>query len=384
MFPRLLKPIKQQSFFLLGPRGTGKSTWVGEHYPTALKIDLLNESVFQEFLRNPSSLEAVVEGQKSQTIIIDEVQRLPELLNEVHRMLESKKTGVNRKYQFILTGSSARKLRKSGVNLLAGRAWSKRFFPLTAVELGDRFNLLQSLKFGHLPEVYSSPDPKSYLKSYVGTYLREEIIQEAVVRNLSSFTKFLESAAFSQGGVVSLQSIARDCGVDAKTVSSYFTVLEDLLIGYRVPVFQKKTKRELTTHPKFYYFDVGVYRTLRRQGPLDSADEIEGASVESLVFQELNATITQLDFNYDISFYRTRDKKEVDFILYGESGFKAIEVKKSDRYRNSDLDSLLIFLDEFPQASAYLFYGGERRLKVSGIDIIPLQEALPILPELLR
>ena len=211
MFPRLLKPIKQQSFFLLGPRGTGKSTWVEENYPTALKIDLLNEGVFQEFLRDPTRLESAVTGHKSDTIIIDEVQRLPELLNEVHRILETKKTDVKRKYQFILTGSSARKLRKSGVNLLAGRAWSKRFFPLTAVELGEKFNLVESLRFGHLPEVFASSDAKTFLKSYVGTYLREEIIQEALVRNLSTFTRFLESAAFSQAGVLSLQAIARDC-----------------------------------------------------------------------------------------------------------------------------------------------------------------------------
>ena len=383
MFPRLLKPIKQQSFFLLGPRGTGKSTWVEENYPTALKIDLLNEGVFQEFLRDPTRLESAVTGHKSDTIIIDEVQRLPELLNEVHRILETKKTDVKRKYQFILTGSSARKLRKSGVNLLAGRAWSKRFFPLTAVELGEKFNLVESLRFGHLPEVFASSDAKTFLKSYVGTYLREEIIQEALVRNLSTFTRFLESAAFSQAGVLSLQAIARDCGIDAKTVNSYFNLLEDLLIGYRVPVFQKKSKRALTQHPKFYYFDVGVYRTLRRQGPLDSSDEIEGASVETLVFQELNAIIALLDLNYDISFYRTRDQKEIDFILYGESGFKAIEVKKTDRLRDSDLDTLRSFLEEYPQAEGYLFYGGNRNLNLSGIKVIPLQEALPSLPELL-
>ncbi len=378
MIPRTLNSLKKQSYFLFGPRGTGKSTWIKASYPDAFRIDLLDEALFQDYLRDPRTFQREIEGQTSEVILIDEIQRLPSLLNDVHRLMEDKK-----KYQFIMTGSSARKLRKSGTNLLAGRAWTKMLFPLTAVELGEKFNLRQSLLYGHLPSVFFTPDPLRYLKSYVGTYLREEIQQEAHVRNLGTFSRFLESAALSQASVLSLQSIARDCGVDRKTIESYFQLLEDLMIGHRLPAFQKKTKRKLSTHPKFYYFDVGVYRTLRRVGPLDEPSEIDGASIETLVFQELRATLSNLELNDELSFYRSSDKIEVDFVLYGESGLTAIEVKKSDRLRDSDLDSIKSFIEDYPKARGFLFYGGNRRMSISGIQIIPLEEALQTLPTII-
>jgi predicted AAA+ superfamily ATPase len=378
MIPRSIKPLKKQSFFLFGPRGTGKSTWVKAAYPEAFRVDLLNEAVFQEYLRDPSAFEKELKAQQSQIVLVDEIQRLPGLLNDVHRIMEDEK-----KYQFILTGSSARKLRKAGTNLLAGRAWTRKLFPFTAVELQERFNLRSSLTFGHLPEVFFSSDPKMYLKSYVGTYLREEIQQEALIRNLAAFARFLESAALSQASVLNIQTIARDCGVDRKTIDAYFNLLEDLMIGFRLPVFQKRSKRKIITHPKFYYFDVGVYRTLRRMGPLDDPNEIDGASVETLVFQEIRATLSNLELDDELSFYRNHDQVEVDFVLYGDSGFTAIEVKKSDRFRDSDLDSLKKFLEEFPKARGFLFYSGSKRMLVDGIQVIPLTEALLSLPDII-
>lgn len=192
--------------------------------------------------------------------MIDEIHRVPELLNEVHRLIEKKK------HAFVLTGSSARKLK---------RAFVKQMHPLTARELGDQFELAKSLRHGQLPAAYLGQDPQQYLKSYVGVYLREEVQMEAQVRNLALFSRFLEAAAFSQASVLSVASVAKDCGVDRKTAENYFQLLEDLLIAVRLPVFSRRAKRKMTVHPKFYYFDAGVYQAIRPRGPLDSAEEIQ-------------------------------------------------------------------------------------------------------------
>ena len=382
--PELLTPRKKVVFFSsdpLGPRGTGKSTWTRAHFPKALRFDLLDQSLFQELLRNPARFEERVRAQNfsgiEQTVVIDEIQRLPELLNGVHRLIED--TGL----RFVLTGSSARKLRKQGTNLLAGRARLRTMHPLTAKELGCDFDLQKTLRVGNLPCAYTSSDPKDYLASYVGVYLREEVQQEALVRNLARFTDFLEVAAFSQGTVLSVQAVARECGVDRKTAENYFGLLEDLLLACRIPVFRRKAKRCTTQQPKFYYFDVGVYRTLRRQGPLDNAEEIDGPAVETLVLQELRATIANLHLDLELFFWRTASKHEVDFVIYGPAGLIAIEVKRSDRLRDKDLQSLRLFGKDYPQATTYVFYGGDQRYQIGEIEVIPLTQALPQLDNLL-
>jgi predicted AAA+ superfamily ATPase len=376
MFARLLEP-PSGSCLLFGPRGTGKSTWTRACFPGALVLDLLDYATYAELLARPDRLAQIVAGASEKTVVIDEVQRLPELLNEVHRLIEQRGT------QFVLTGSSARKLRRSGINLLAGRARTIAMHPLTAVELGDRFDLARSMRLGHLPTAQVADDPQRYLASYVGTYLREEVMAEALTRNLDAFSRMLTAASFSQASVLSMTSVARDCGVNRKTVEGYFDLLEDLLIAFRLPVFQRRAKRDLTTHPKFYFFDAGVYRAIRPRGPLDPVEEIDGAAIETLVAQELRAINDAFDLGYQLSFWRTRTGHEVDFVLYGERGLVAIEVKRSSRYREQDLAGLRVFGDDYPMARRFLFYGGDRDYEIDGIRVVPLARALPDLPTIL-
>lgn len=371
MFPRNYKQPKDKSFFLFGPRGTGKTTWLKEALPEARRIDLLDEALFQRYLREPQAFYEEVLATPSKWVVLDEVQRLPGLLNYVHKLIEEKRIC------FALTGSSARKLKKENANMLAGRALDRHFFPLTAAELGDAFVLQRSLLFGHLPMAVTSEDPKRYLDAYVGTYLREEVQQEALVRNLAVFSRFLESLALSQASVISAQAIATDLGIDRKTVQSHIDLVEDLLIGTRLQPFQKRAKRKLTSRPKFFYFDVGVYRALRPRGPLDSVDEIDGAALETLVLQELRAHIEQNELDLAIHFFRTQSKTEVDFVCYGGDGFSAIEVKRSARLRPADFDGLKVFHEDYPEAKCFFLYLGEEERLVDGyIHVIPVQKAL--------
>jgi len=377
MYSRLLKPSHSKSFFLFGPRGTGKTTWVKTTYPDAVYIDLLEAEVFNGLLANPQRLENFIPVDFGGRVIIDEVQRIPEILNEVHRLIEK------RRYKFILTGSSARKISKKGQNLLAGRALTCFMFPLTARELDGDFNLKHSLAYGHLPCVYTESDPSGYLESYVKTYLEEEIRQEGLTRNLGAFARFLESASFSQGAVLNISEVARDCAVERKVVENYFSILEDLLIAHRLPVFSMRAKRRLVARPKFYFFDTGVFRTLRPSGPLDSPEEIEGGALESLFLQELIALNSYLRRGYRIFYWRTSNGVEVDFVLYGKGGLKAFEVKRTGRFSEKMLNGLKGFLNDYPVAKAYLIYGGTRRMWSGKIEIIPAEEAIRKLPEIL-
>ena len=377
MYKRLLKIPDNKSFFLFGPRGTGKTTWVKENFKTGLYIDLLEAELFNDLLANPQRLENLIPKNFDNWVVIDEIQRIPDLLNEVHRLIEKYK------YKFVLTGSSPRKLRKKGQNLLAGRALSLKMHQFTALELGNKFNLEKSLKYGNLPSVYSESDPQKYLESYVKTYLEEEVRQEGLTRNLSAFSRFLESASFSQGSILNISNVAQDCSVERKVVSNYFNILEDLLIAYRVPPFLKKAKRKLVSHPKFYVFDVGIYRTLRPKGPLDNPHETEGLSFETLVFEELKAINDSLDFGYEIYYWRSMYGQEVDFVLYGERGFKAFEVKRTNKINDDDLKSLRTFLSDYPEASCYLLYGGTKVLRFDNIEVLPIEKALKELDKLL-
>jgi len=358
------------SLFLFGPRGTGKSTWIGSVLPTALHIDLLKESTFAELAGHAERLEALADAARAKTIVVDEVQKLPSLLDEVHRLIET------RGLRFVLTGSSTRKLKRSGSNLLGGRARTLTMHPFTASELGRKFDLPHAIRHGMLPTVWVSPDPTEYLKSYVGTYLRQEVQQEALVRNVATFSRFLEAASFSQGSVLNVQSVAADCGINRKTVESHFDLIEDLLLSVRVPSFRRRAKRKLTTHPKFYFFDAGVYRALRPRGPLDSADDIDGSAIETLVLQSLRAENANHSLGYDIHFWRTFDGKEVDFVLYGPRGFHAIEVKRTSRFREEDIASLRLFCNDYPQARGLLLYGGHQHYRFGEIDVVPLGEGL--------
>lgn len=380
MYSRLLKkPLEiDNSFFLFGPRGTGKTTWLTHSLSSASSIylDLLEPSLYQTLLSRPEKLESYITDVKK-WIILDEIQKIPVLLNEIHRLIE------NKKYKFILTGSSARSLRKKGVNLLAGRALMFHMYPLTAVELGPNFDLQKSLQYGHLPAVYQHSHPKEFLKSYIQTYLKEEVLQEGLTRNMGNFVRFLETASFSQGSVLNISEIAREAMVERKIVASYFQILEDLLIGLRLPVFTRKAKRRMITHQKFYFFDVGVYRAIRPQGVLDGTEEIEGPSLETLCLQEILAINDYFNLEYQLYYWRTAQGMEVDFILYGPKGLMAIEIKRAQTIHTKSLKGLKAFAKEYPMAKLFLFYGGDHEQRMDNIHIIPVSKALKNLPNLL-
>ncbi len=377
MYSRLLIPQKSKSFFLFGPRGTGKSSWAKTTFPKALYLDLLESEIHNDLLASPQRLEKLIPKNHREWIIIDEVQRIPDLLNEIHRLIEKNK------FRFVLTGSSARSLRKKGTNLLAGRALHRHFHPLTAIELGKDFDLRHSLQFGQLPSVYVDENPKAYLESYVKTYLREEVQQEGLTRNLSAFSRFLEAASFSQGSVLNVTAIASECSVERKVVENYFGILEDLLLSQKIPVFTKRAKRRMASHPKFYFFDVGVYRTLRPRGPLDLPEEAEGPAFETLVLQNLRAINDSFNLGYEIFYWRTSNDLEVDFILYGPRGIKAIEVKRTGRVKSDMLKGLRSFLKDYPMAEPFFVYGGDRQLNENGVPAVPIEVFLKTLQEIL-
>jgi predicted AAA+ superfamily ATPase len=367
-----------QSFFLFGPRATGKTTWLKTVFPDAIFVDLLDSSVYNRLLAAPERLENLIRPEYSGKVVIDEIQRVPALLNEVHRLIELKN------FSFVLTGSGARSLRKKGVNLLAGRALTRYFHPLTALELGKDFDLENSLRFGHLPYIFQAEDKKAYLASYISTYLREEVLQEGLARSISSFSKFLEIASFSQAGVINITGIARETGLNRKTVEGYFQIVEDLLIGTRLPAFTKRAKRRLIAGDKFFFFDAGVYRALRPVGPLDSPEEIGGAALETLLLQEFYALNDYLGLGYSAYYWRTSNGAEVDFILYGENGLIAIEIKRTANIDGARMGGLTLFQKDYPQAKCYLACGAARREYHGGIEVWPFKDLIVNLPEILR
>ena len=379
MFARAIhRPLaSRKSFFLFGPRGTGKTTWLKRNLPDALFINLLQSEFYNRLSANPGYLRTLIPPDHSGWIVIDEIQRIPDLLNEVHDLIESKR------HIFALTGSSARKLRRDGVNLLAGRALTYHMHPLTVAEQGNAFRLQDSVQFGHLPARFSEQDPAKYLRDYVQTYLREEVMQEGLTRNIAGFSRFLEVASFSQGSVVNLSEVAREAQIQRSLAETYFSIVEDLLIGFRLPVFAKKAKRKLIVHSKFFYFDAGVFRAIRPTGPLDSPAEIDGPALETLVLQELRAANDYYELGYQLFFWRTKHGLEVDFVLYGSRGIIAIEVKRSSNIHATDLRALREFKGDYPQAVSYVFYGGTDTLHFDGITAVPIGQALGTLEQIL-
>lgn len=381
MYSRLLKLSAEtgSSFFIFGPRGTGKTTWLRRHFdsPKALYLDLLDNDIYTELLAGPHRLESFVPSSAVEWVVLDEIQRVPALLSEVHRLIEA------RGLKFAMTGSSSRSLRKRGVNLLAGRALTYHMHPLAAAEMENDFDVHHAIQFGMLPTVSSHAMPGEYLKSYVATYLREEIQQEGFTRNLANFTRFLETASFSQASPLNIAQVARESSLNRNVVDAYFGILEDLLIAVRLPVFTKRARRRLVAHPKFYYFDAGVYRAIRPQGPLDTPEEADGACIETLCLQQLRAVNDALGLDYTLYYWRTSDGTEVDFVLYGAKGLKAFEIKRSRRYSRGDLNGLKAFRQDYPMAECYLLYGGEHAREEDNIRILPLEHALKTLPALL-
>lgn len=370
LIPRFL-PIPPSSFFLFGPRGTGKTTWLRQQFPSALFLNLLKPHEFRELSARPERLVERVEGAPvGIPVVLDEVQRVPELLNVVHDLLEGP---VPR--QYILTGSSARKLRRGGVDLLGGRALVKSCHPFMAAELPE-FDLNAALQFGLLPLVFSARDPVETLRAYASLYLEEEVKFEGWVRNVGDFARFLEVMSFSHGQVLTLSNVARECQVKRKTVEGFVGVLEDLLLGFRVDVFSRRARRATTAHPKFFFFDAGVFRSLRPMGPLDRPEEVQGGALEGLVAQHLRAWIAYSGLDFELNFGRTRAGSEVDFVVYGSEGFWALEVKNTRSVRPEDLRGLRSFKEDYPEAQVALLYQGEDRIVTGGVRCLPVHDFL--------
>ena len=360
----------QGSYFLLGPRGTGKSFLLSRRYPDGLHLDLLDAALERELSARPERLaDLVAPHAEDRVVVLDEVQRVPELLNTVHQLIERDRR------RFVLSGSSARKLRRGGTNLLGGRAAMTTLGPFLASELGADFALDDAVEVGLIPLILASPEPGRALRDYVGLYVREEVRAEALVRSHGDFARFLEVVAFSHGSQLNVSEIARDCAITRRTAEGYLGVLEDLLLAARLPVFTRRAARATVSHPKFYYFDAGLYRSLLPVGPLDRPSEAEGAALEGIVYQHLSAWASWPG-DHTLSFWRTRTGLEVDFVVYGPREFLAVEVKRHRSLRSRDLNGLRAFGSDYPEAKRFVLFGGDRPEEVEGIRVLPLAEAL--------
>ena len=359
-------------FFLFGPRGTGKSTLLRKAFPDALWVNLLSPAEHRNYSARPERLrELVAAAPIGADVVVDEIQRVPELLTVVHQIMEEPNSP-----RFVLTGSSARKLKSAGVDLLAGRAVVRALHPFTAAELGERFDLEDALSHGLIPLVWDSSDSADTLSAYVDLYVQQEVQSEGLVRNLGAFHRFLEAASFSHAAPLNVTEIARECAVGRKTVEGFVAIVEDLLLAYRLPVFAKRARRQVTVHPKFFWTDSGLFRSLRPSGPLDRPEEIRGAALEGLVAQHLRAWADYGGNRSKLYFWRTRAGSEVDFIVYGPDELWALEVKHSGRVRPSDLRSLRAFRGDYPEARCRLAYLGTERSMIDGILCLPVSELL--------
>ncbi|NQU40140.1 MAG: ATP-binding protein [Lentisphaerae bacterium] len=366
---RYIRPA-EGSFFLLGPRGTGKSTWLANEAGKTITLDLLNPELHRRFLARPELLtDWLAANWDGQTVVIDEVQRVPELLSVVHHSIE------NANIRFILTGSSARKLKRTGIDLLAGRAGISMVHPFMASELGADFALARALKWGLVPLVYASAEPDITLAGYISLYLREEIMAEGLVRNIGSFSRFLEVISFSHGSILNISEVSRECEVSRKTVEGYVAVMEDMMLAERIPVFSKRAKRALVKQSKFYCFDAGVFRSLRPKGPLDRPEEIDGLALEGLVYQHLRAWCNYTPSN-QLFFWRTPAGTEVDFVVYGQSAFCAFEVKNGRTVSRKDVRGLKAFYSDYPESTPTLLFRGAERTVIDGILCLPCEQFL--------
>ncbi|MFO7866029.1 MAG: AAA family ATPase [Candidatus Aminicenantes bacterium] len=379
---RCFKDTKN-SYFLFGPRGTGKTTWLNQNFGEALSVNLLEPELYRRYHARPERLKELVEGSPHKnTVIVDEIQKVPELLDVVHFLMEDKP-----RLQFILTGSSARKIKQKGVDLLAGRAVVRSLHPFIASELRNHFQLNQAIDTGLIPLVMASQHPSDTLNAYIHLYLEEEVKMEGLVRNIGNFARFLEAVSFSHAQVLNVSNVARECEVERKTVQGFIEVLYDLLMAYPVFVFTKRAKRAVIQHPKFFLFDTGVYRALRPSGPLDRQGEIEGPALEGLVAQHIRAWIDYSESQTKLYYWRTRGGSEVDFIIYGKKEFLAIEVKNTRNIRKNDLRSLKTFQNDYPECQPLMIYRGSETLSINNIQCIPCESFLrsikpnqPLLP----
>ena len=355
--------IEHESAFLWGARQTGKSTLLKALFPDALSFDLLRGDIYERFQRNPSLLREILETTDPLTlVIIDEIQRIPGLLNEIHWLI------VNKQFRFILSGSSARKIIRSGGNLLGGRAIRYELYPLSWSEIPG-FDLLRGLNNGLLPRFYQSSNAGKLLSAYIGNYLKDEIAGEARIRNMTSFSRFLEIAAFSNGELVNYTNIASDCGISSPTVKEYFHILEDALIGRFLPSFQKKPKRRVILAPKFYFFDVGIANFLLKRGRIEMGSESFGKAFEHFIYQEIYAHRSYSDLNYNLSYWRTASQLEVDFVLGDHE--VAVEVKSTSMANPRQMQGLMRFAEEYTVKKMILVSNDPYPRKLGNVLALP-------------
>ncbi len=370
MFQRRLD-LPRTSFFLMGPRGTGKSTWIRAALGSASFVDLLDEARFQSYLADPSRSGAEVRTlARGSWVVVDEIQRLPSLLNEVHRAMQESKL------KFALTGSSARKLRQGGTNLLGGRARELTMYPFVPEELGKQFRLERALEQGTLPLVWDSEEPEHTLRAYVEMYLKQEIQAEALVRNLPGFARFLPVAALMHGQTMNLASLARDAGVARQTITGYIHILHDTLVATTLGAFEAKLRVRERSHPKLYWFDAGIVRALKHQRGTVSPEE-RGALLEGFVFMLLRFYRDRAELFSNIGYWAPREAAttEVDFVLARGKEHLAIEVKATGQLRPSDLRGLRAIAELPGLVRRLLVFLGPRTLKTpDGVDVWPLTE----------
>lgn len=371
----------RETFFLWGPRQTGKTTLLRQSYPDARRVDLLKADEFRRYLERPELLrqeiEALPPGTPAGQVVIDEIQKVPALLDEVHWLHE------HRGVRFALCGSSARKVRRGAANLLGGRAVRYELFGLTARELGREFDLVRMLNNGYLPPHFASDRAARLVASYVGDYLKEEVAAEGLVRNLPVFSSFLGAAALADGELVNVANIARECGVSAPTVKGHFGILEDTLLGCWLPGYTKRPKRRVIAAPKFYFSDVGVVNLLARRGRLEPGGELFGKAFENWVFHELRAANAYGEHFHELSYWRLASGIEVDFIV-GQMKL-AIEAKAASRISDHHLHGLRHLHQDHPSARRVLVCLEPRRRRTDdGIEILPASSFVGELDGLLR
>jgi predicted AAA+ superfamily ATPase len=384
MYTRLINPTKSKSFFLFGPRQTGKSTFVRSLIESKdLYIDLLPQRTYLHYAKHPGLLreEILAHAQKNVRFrcIIDEIQKIPELLDEVHEMIENK--GI----QFVMTGSSARKLRRGGVNLLAGRAYTYRLFPLTFFELGTSFNLEQALIKGCLPPLWNDPneDYREFLRAYAETYLKEEVAAEGLVRNIGPFAYFFDIAAANDGEMVNFTNIARECNVTAKTVQQYYQILEDTFIAIKVSGWHKSPRKKMITQPRYYFFDTGITNVLSHtlMGQLNPI--VRGRRFEQFMIYQIYAIIHYKRLDYQLYYWRTNNGAEVDLLICQGHDIKyALEIKSSKTIVKEKLRGLKQFIAAHPDVSAYVVGIDQKKRLIDGhISLMNWQDFLEMLQE---
>jgi len=366
----LVLPEKpQESFFLWGPRQTGKSTLLREYYPDATWIDLLKADEYRRYIQHPEWLrQELLAEQSNGLVVIDEIQKVPMLLDEVHWLIE------NQRFHFALCGSSARKLKRGHANLLGGRAIRYELYGFVSAELGKDFNLDRILNHGYLPRHYLSSQPKRLIGSYVSDYLKEEIAAEGLVRNLPAFSSFLDNVALTDGELVNFSNIAMECGVASNTVKQYFEILEDTLLASWLPAYRKRPKRRITQSAKFYFNDVGVVNFLAKRGRLEAGSELYGKAFENWIFHELQSHSQYAELFYELSHWRLTTGQEVDFIV--DDMQIAIEAKASKTINNRHLKGLRELAKDYPRIKQRIIVCLENKERITddGIRILPAKQ----------